>query len=206
MVTNDLKKKQMILIAAAIVFAGIFGYGFYTAMGAVSSSKADYIAKYAELTSLEEKQRQTKSIEEELAENKEAISAIKKAFIEQTYENKLALVIDLENIAKSAELVYELSIAQEMTAESIAEEKALQARARRKSQQIREEAVGEQLPSIVFSIKLAGPYPAVVNFIERLQVLPYYTDIDNFNIASKRVGEEGGGEVEASVQFTVFTR
>ncbi len=196
----------MTLVAAAIALAGFFAYGFYITMEGVSSAERDYNNKYSELATLEEKQKQTRSLEEELAESKNEISAIEKALIKQTYENKLGLVVDVENVAKGAGLAYELNILKELTAESIAEEKARLARTRRKSRQILEEAALEQFPSIVFTVKLSGSYPDVVNFMERLQRLPYYTSIDNFVVASKSVQGEVEGAVEATMQFTVFTR
>lgn len=199
-------KKQITLAVAAVVLAGVFAYGFYITTKAASSAERDYNDKYIELTVLEEKQRQARSLEEELAQNKKEIDAIAKALINQTYENKLALIIDIENTAKGAGLAYELNVVKEFTSQSIAEEKARLARSRRKSQQIREEAAPEQFPGIVFSVKLSGSYLGVVNFIERLQRLPYYTDIDNFVVSSKRAQGEGGGAVEATIQFTVFTR
>jgi len=203
---NDLRKKLITLIVAAVALTGVFAYGLYTATQALSSAERSYNDKYIELAVLEEKQKQTKKLENELTKNKDEIAILEKALIEQTYENKLAIVIDIENTAKGTGLAYELSIVKELTAKFIAEEKARLVRARRKSQQIREEAAPEQFPGIVFSVKLSGSYQDAVNFIERLQRLPYYTDIDNFVVSSKRAQGEGGGAVEATIQFTVFTR
>jgi len=203
---NDLKKKQILFYMIAALLAGTFGYGFYAAIAGVSLAKEEYLEKYKEIAVLEEKQKQAKNIEEELKQNAAEILEIKKTLIEETYENKLAFVIDIENTAKSFSLIYDITITKELTKESLAKEKAELSRSRRKSQQIREEAAREQFPSIIFSIKLEGRYPAIVNFIEKLQTLPYYTNIDTFNITSRKLQGEANGAVEATVQVSVFTQ
>lgn len=202
---NELKKKQILFIGAAIGLLAVFGYGIYAAMGSVFSAEREYTTKYKQLVDLEEKHKQATNLEGELSDSAAQVTAIKQALINQTYENKLKLVIDLENTAKSAGLVYDLSILKELTKESLVEEKVREVRARRKSQQIREELVQEQFPSIVFNVKLSGSYPAIVGFIEKLHTLSYYIAVGNFNIISKKLQGEGGGSVEAVLEITVFT-
>lgn len=205
MMNNDLKKKQILFAGTAIGLLAMFGYGIYTAMSSVSSAQGEYIAKYKELVDLEEKQKQASRLEEELSDSTAQINEIKQALIDQTYDNKLKLVIDLENVAKSAGIAYDLSISKELTKQSIVEEKARQVRSQRRSQQIREEPVQEQFSSIVFNIKLSGSYTAIVSFIDKLHALSYYIDVGVFNITSKKLQGEGGGEVEATLEVTVFT-
>lgn len=202
---SSLKKKQIFLAATIMGLLIFFSYGFYSAMVGVSLSVERYTAKSGELASLEEKQRRGASLEKELAENSSAIDEIKQALIEQTYEKKLGLVIDIENTAKASGLVYELNIVKELTKESIVEEKARLARQRRKSQQIREAEPAEQFPGIVFSVKLTGSYPATIDFIDKLQTLPYYLRIENFNIFNKGSFGEETSVVETNMQVAVFT-
>lgn len=198
---NDLRKKQITLVGLALGAIIVFSFGFSNAKGEIARVQEKYTQAYKDLIKLEEQQKQAARLEKELNANAQEIAKIKNALIDQTYENKLKIVIDLEDAAKSAGVSYDLSIVKELTKESITEEKARQARTRRKSQKVSEEVNVEQFPSVVLRIKVSGGYPLIIGFLDRLYALPYYMDMGIFSIISKR---EGG--VEATFDLTVFTR
>lgn len=203
---SDLKKKQFFLLGAAVGMLVVFGYAFYTAIGKVSSVQEKYINTYKELVSLQEQQKQAGSLKKDLLDNAEQIEAIKQALIEQTYENKYKLVIDIENIAKRLSLIHELTISKELTKELIAQEKARAARSRKASQQATQEIIEEKFPSVVLKVELSGSYPSIVSFMDGLKSLPYYISMDSFTISSKKKAEEKASSgVEATLHISVFT-
>lgn len=178
-------------------------------MGKMASAKERYLATYKELVKLEKNQKEAELLLEELGKTSSEQEEIMQALLAQTYEDKLRLVIQFENIAKNTGLEYDLQILRELTEESILEEKTRLERSRRKTEEGEEQkiALEEKLPSIIFSLKIKGDYTAVVRFFEKLWALPYYMNIDNFNIARKIVpGENTYGGVEVISQITVFTR
>lgn len=202
--SNDLKKRQLLFAGSTLLLIAFFSYAFYFVRGEIASAQAQYIAKFKDLVRLEAQQREANRLTKELIKDSEGLKAIKEEFIEQSYDNKLKLVIDIENAAKSAGLLYDLSITKELTRESIVEERARLARSRRQSQATTEEPLEEKFPSIVFNVKLEGTYSAIVDFMEKLQRLPYYSKMESFTIASKRVEAQGGAE--AAIEFSVFTK
>ena len=206
---DELKKRNLLVMGIAVVILIIFGYGFYAVMRGLASAKERYLETYKELIGLEQNQKEAELIQKELAKTTYEQEEIMRALLAQTYEDKLKLVIQFENIAKNTGLEYDLEILRELTEESIVEERARLDRSRRKTQEDDEQkaVLEEKFPSIIFSLKLKGDYTAIVKFFEKLWALPYYINIDNFNITRKiSPGENLYAGVEVISQITVFTR
>jgi hypothetical protein len=207
---DELKKRNLLIMGIAVLVLVIFGYGFYAVMGGLTSAKERYLRTYKELIGLEQNQKEAELIQRELAKTTSEQEEIMQALLAQTYEDKLKLVIQFENIAKNTGLEYDLEILRELTEESIIEERARLDRSRRKTQEEDEgekAVLEEKFPSIIFNLKLKGDYAAVVRFFEKLWGLPYYINIDNFNITRKILpGENLYAGVEVTSQITVFTR
>jgi Tfp pilus assembly protein PilO len=206
---DELRKRKLLVIGLAIAILIIFGYGFYAVMGRVSSAKEAYLTTYKELVKLEQNQKEAELLQKELSKTSGEQEEVMQALLAQTYEDKLKLVIQFENIAKNTGLEYDLQILKELTGESIAEEKTRLERSRRKTQEDEGEkaVLEEKFPSIIFSLKIKGDYTSAVRFFEKLWALPYYINIDNFNITRQIVpGENVYGGVEVTAQITVFTR
>jgi len=202
---NDLKKKKLILIVSTISSLVVLGYLGYVVMGKVASSKIRYIEKYKEVIVSEKKQEQADSLQEELAKTVSERKEIREALLGQSDDEKLKLVIQFENIAKSIGLSYEWEIIRTLTNQSIAEEEGRLAQARRRSRG--GESGEEKFPSIVFSIKLEGGYSGIISFLERLQALPYYINIDRLDALNKGYAAEATSPtVSATMQITVFTK
>jgi len=178
---DDLKKKKLFLIGAAIVMLVAFGYLGYLVMGGVTSAKEKYIEKYKEIITLEQKQNQSTILQAELSRTAAEREKITSILLGQSDEEKLRLVIQFEDIAKSIGLVYDWEILRTITE-------------------------GE-FPGIVFSISLQGGYSGIIRFIERLQALPYYTHIERLGIVSKAPVTEGSPSVvAATMEVTVFSK
>ncbi len=206
---DELRKRNLLVTGIAVAILIIFGYGFYAIMGGLALAKERYLGTYKELAGLEQNQKEAELIQKELEKTTREQEEIMQALLAQTYEDKLKLVIQFENIAKNTGLEYDLEILRELTEESIVEEKARLDRSRRKTQEDEEKkaVLEEKFPSIIFNLKLKGDYTAVVKFFEKLWALPYYINIDSFNIARKiSPGENVYAGVEVISQITVFTR
>ena len=206
---DELKKRNLLVIGIAVAILVSFGYGFYATMGRLALAKERYLETYKELVGLEQNQKEAELIQKELEKTTSEQEEIMQALLAQTYEDKLKLVIQFENIAKSTGLEYDLEILRELTEESIVEEKQRIDRSRRKTQEDEEKkaVLEEKFPSIIFNLNLKGDYSEIVRFFEKLLALPYYINIDNFNVTRKiSPGENSYAGVEVISQITVFTR
>lgn len=207
MKSESLRKKKFPLGLMAVPVLLVFGYGIYAVMGKVNVSQRQYILKQKELLSLEQRQREVARAEQEFAGLEAQRSQVFSSLLSQQYEDKLRFIIEIEDIAKSLGLVYDLQVQKEVTKEDIRREKEELARLRRgeATQKVAQEE--EKLPEVTIGVRLEGSYAQVVKFLEKFQSLSYYTEIQSLDI-SKQKTEEGssGGGVEAMMQASVFTR
>ncbi|HMN19580.1 MAG TPA: hypothetical protein PKA31_03235 [Candidatus Moranbacteria bacterium] len=104
-------------------------------------------------------------------------------------DDAVKLISVLEGLAEKEGVNIEIAVD-----ESLAKPKAT-ARAKQDDSKDKEkkEALIDGLPSqdyVQFSVTLNGPYGAVVNFIERVEVMPYYADILSLAFKTREEKEE----------------
>ncbi len=203
--SNDFNKRKLYFGGAVVLFFVLFGYSVIFLTGRIGFLKGEYLAKQSGLLALEQKQKQATLLREELAQIQGEKEEIFGALLGQQYEDKLQIIVQLEDAAKSLGLAYELQVAKELTQEEIDREKELLVRSRRGAPRPPEEGEVEKLPGITFEIKLKGSYEGLVRFLEKLQSLSYYSNIERVGILSDTGQEEGGGaSLEGDIRITFF--
>lgn len=204
---NDFNKRKLYLSGAAVLFLVLFGYFVSFLMGRIGFLKAEYLSKQGGLLALEQKQKQATLLSEQLLQIQGEKKEILGALLSQQYEDKLQIIVQLEEAAKSLGLAYELQVVKELTQEEIGRERELLLRSRRGSQRLAEEEEGKKLPGITFEIKLKGSYEGFVKFFEKFQSLPYYSQIERLNILRETEQEESEAvKLEGTVWVTVFAK
>lgn len=176
-------------------------------MGEIASAQERYLAKYRELIALEQKQEQVVSLQEKLAATSEEREAVMQTLTGPAYEDKQRLIIEFEEMARAIGVQQSLEIIKDITQEEIQQEKEQLARSRRGSEEARKATVEEKFPGIVLGVSITGEYTKIIEFLETLRSLPYYTFIEGVSVSSVKRAQEGQpGIVTASMEVTVFTR
>ena len=203
--SDDFNRRKLYLIGAVVLFLIFFGYSVIFLIGRIGSLKAEYLAKQSGLLALEQKQKQAALLRKELMQIQDEKEQILGALLGQEYDDKLQLIVQLEDMAKSLALAHELQVVKEMTQEEIDREKELLLRSRRGSQRPPEEEEAEKLPGITFEISLKGSYESLVKFLEKLQSFPYYFNIERVSILSDAGQEEGdAAKLTGTIRVTFF--
>lgn len=204
---NDLDKRKLYLGAAGVLLLVLFGYFVNFLMGRISFLEGEYLTSQKGLLALEQKQKQATLLRVELSQIQDQKKEILGALLGQQYEDKLQLIVQIEDAAKNLGLAYELRVVKELAQEEIDREKELLARSRRGSQRSGEEEEVKKLPGITFEINLTGSYEGFTKFFEKLQALPYYMQIERFNILRK-AGEDAieSKQLEGALGVTFFAK
>lgn len=202
---NDFTKRKLYIGGVAVLFLAVFGYFVSFLMGRIGFLEGEYLSKQGGLLALEQKQKQATFLSEELMRIQDEKKEVLGALLGQQYEDKLRVIVQLEDAAKSLGLAYELQVVKELTQEEIDREKELLLRSRRGSQRAAEEEEAEKFPGITFEINLKGSYEGLVKFLEKLQSLPYYSKIEQLNIV-REAGEAESKQLTGVVRVTVFAK
>jgi hypothetical protein len=205
--SRDFNKRKLYLGGVVVLFLVLFGYSVFFLAGRIGFLKGEYLSKQSGLLALEQKQKQAALLSEELARIQGEKKEILGSLLGQQYEDKLQLIVQLEDAAKSLALAYELRVVKELTQEEITREQELLLRSRRGSQRLSEEKEIEKLPGITFEINLKGSYEGLVKFFEKLQSFPYYFTIERVNILSQTGEAEGSAvKLEGTILVTFFSK
>jgi hypothetical protein len=203
---DDFNRRKLYLSGAVVLFLIFFGYSVILLTGRIGALKREYLSKQSGLLALEQKQKQAALLSEELTRIQGEKKEILGALLGQQYEDKLQLIVQLEDAAKSLALEYELQVVKELTQEEIDREKELILRSRRGSKLPSDKEEEEKLPGITFEVKLNGPYEGLVKFMEKLQSLPYYFAIERVTIMSDTgQGEGDEGKLTEIIRVTFFS-
>lgn len=195
-------KLRLSFIALGVLLA--FAYAVYLVWGQISYARVQYIEKYTELISLEEKQGLSKELQVELAKTATDREEVVQALLRK--EDVLKFIERVEDIAKRAGLSHEVKILRETTREDIEKERTALARTRGKAKDEALEAIKKRLPGVTFNVSMGGLYSGIVRFLEGIGTLPYYTHVERLDLSSGRGGDEEveSATLEASIQLTVF--
>lgn len=202
---NDFAKRKLYIGGAAVLLLAVFGYVVSFLMGQIEFLEGEYRSKQSGLLALEQKQKQATLLSEELTRIQDEKKEVVGVLLGQQYEDKLGVIVRLEDAAKSLGLAHELQVVKELTQEEINREKELLLRSRRGSQRTSGEEEAEKLPGITFEVNLKGPYEGLVKFFEKLQALPYYIQIERFNILREQ-GVAESSQLTGVVRITVFAK
>lgn len=190
---SDIQKKTFIVIGMSVLMLIAFTYIVYYLFGSMTSSIKTHAEKRKELLMLEEKEKQSQRLRKELEEVSLDSEMIKAMFLGTDLNDTVNFTIQLENLSR------ELMLAQDVrtikTASNLNPSKG---------KDLPGDTVINTFPHIVFGVDLEGSYVSLVKFLERLNNLPYYLNVERLDISEGSVREEVVS-IKAFVQLKVFT-
>lgn len=195
-----------------LIGLGLIVYAGYFVFQEISQAQSLYIEKQKELAGLENKQKQIAHLREELEKISENKAEVLASLIVR--DDALKVIERIEDVARKGGLLHEVNLLGEVTKEGIDRELLAIRRSRSGGKEEAMEAVLNKLPNISFQVNLTGDYSGIIRFLEGIGTLPYYTQIEQFELAGKKpkiVGEAGEGAekisaIEAKINLSVFTR
>ncbi|OGZ57734.1 MAG: hypothetical protein A3B96_00320 [Candidatus Spechtbacteria bacterium RIFCSPHIGHO2_02_FULL_43_15b] len=193
MTTNG--KNGLIFIFIGLLCLSMIGYFAYYLLGRVNSHKESYSDKKKELVVLEERKKQSQQLRDDLVKLSDDAEKINEAFLGAGFDDTVNFTIQVEDIAKTLGIQYEINIARNATNIQPSSIKDLPV-----------DRVLDTFPHIVFKIDLESTYADLVKFIEGLNRMPYYINIERLDIRKSGIAEEGGVVLtKATLQVKVFT-
>lgn len=190
---TSIRKKTLGLISVSVLVLAIFVYIGYYLFGSINSSIKTYTGKREQLMMLEEKQKQAQRLERELLEVSADAQKLKSFFLGTDFDDTIGFSIQIENLSRELGMTHNINITKRATDFKLPTKRDLPS-----------DALINTFPHIVFGIDLEGSYSSLVRFVERLNALPYYLDIERLDVKTGRV-QDAGVSIKAFLQLKVFT-
>jgi len=190
---------------------GLLAYAGYFVWGEIGTAQSLYIEKQKEIISIEKRQEQISQLKKELEKTAEKKIEVLDSLIAR--DDVLKVIERIEGVAKRERLLYEVKLLGEITKESIDREILAIRRSRAGGKKEAIEEVLNKLSNINFQVNLTGEYLGIIRFLEGIGTLPYYAQVDRFELLGKKTkiitetGEEQETSfIEASINLIIFTR
>lgn len=165
----------LITVGGFVVAVGLIYFSIISPLfNQIQESAARLIADELTLLSLDRPEQEIRKLQEEVAQAQAIEPLLTKTLLKP--EEALTFIVNLETLGKATNVVYDINI-DNTPAERIG------------------------LAHLTFQVNAEGPYLNVARFIEGVEKMPYYTQINRFQLTRR----SERGEASASINLWAFS-